>query len=75
MPIPSQSVTPRSRISSLQRHFSSALGTQRYLESTVSGPAATEQFKTTIEARQRRLILGGARDWCDDFVRLDDRRK
>jgi len=47
----------------------------RQTESTLSSLAASEGFKTTIEARQRRLILGGASGWCDDFVRLGDRRK
>lgn len=37
--------------------------------------AASEQFKTTIEARQRRLILGGAGGSCDGLLRVGDRRK
>ena len=37
--------------------------------------AASEQFKTTIEARQRRLILGGAGGSCEGLLRVGDRRK
>src|SRR5438552_2378768 len=34
----------------------------RRIESTLSCQEASERLKTTIEARQRRLILGGADD-------------
>jgi hypothetical protein len=47
---------------SMQRDFNSGRTghSARQTESTLSCLAASERFKTTIEARQRRLILGGA---------------
>jgi hypothetical protein len=72
---PFESAKPRSTIPSVQRNFNSGRTGHSASESTLSSLAASERFKTTIEARQRRLILGGAGGWCDDFVRLGDRRK
>ena len=66
---PFESVKPRSTIPSVQRDFNSGRTghSARQIESTLSSLAASERFKTTIEACQRRLILGGASGWCDDL--------
>ena len=59
---PFESAKPRSTILSVRRGFNSGRTgrSARRVESTLSCQAASEPFKTTIEARQRRLILGGA---------------
>jgi len=51
-----------------------ALGQADRIDPVQSG-SFRNGFKTTIESRQPRLILGVAGGWCDDFVSLGDRRK
>jgi hypothetical protein len=59
---PFESVTPRSTIPPVKRDFNGGRTGRpaRRIESTRSCQEASERFKTTIEARQPRLILGGA---------------
>jgi hypothetical protein len=60
---PFEGVTPRSTIPSVKRDFNGGRAgrSARRIESTLSCQEASERLKTTIEARQRRLILGRRR--------------